>query len=127
MMKLALATAILTATVTLAHAGDPGGVWQSEKDADGDWIDLAIEPCGDNFCGKIANVYGGNPKVVGITIIKGMTQVSDTAWSDGRIFAVDENKWYDSKMELLSPNHLKISGCVAYGLLCEAQTLTRQE
>jgi len=126
MIKLAAMATVLIFAATSASAGDPGGIWQSEKDEDGDWIDLAIEPCGDAFCGKVAHVYGGNPKFVGLTIIEGMTRTDDNSWSDGRIFAVDEDKWYDSNMELLSPNLLKISGCVAYGLLCESQTLRRQ-
>jgi uncharacterized protein (DUF2147 family) len=110
---------------TVAYADGPSGVWQSEKDEDGDWIDLAIGPCGAELCGTVAEVYGGNPEVVGLTIIEGMIQVSENEWSDGRIFAVDEDTWYDSKMELISPDQLKISGCIGFGLLCESQTLNR--
>ncbi len=126
MKKLALMTTVMAIAATTAIAGDPGGIWQSEKDDDGDWIDLAIEPCGDALCGKVANVYGGNPKFVGLTVIEGMTKIDDNSWGDGRIFAVDEDTWYHSQMELLTPDQLKISGCIAYGLLCESQTLRRQ-
>ena len=126
MIKLTLMTTLFAVTATIASAGDPGGIWQSEKDADGDWIDLAIEPCGDALCGKVAQVYGGNPKFVGLTVIEGMTRSGDNSWSDGRIFAVDRDAWFDSKMELVSPNKLKNSGCAAFGLICESQTLHRQ-
>ena len=125
MVKSFLIAAGLVTITTLAHAGDPTGVWQSEKDKDGDWIDLLIQPCGEKFCGTVAEVYGGNPKTVGIQILDGLTKVSENRWSEGRIFAVDEDKWYDSKMELISSDQLKISGCIGYGLLCESQTLKR--
>lgn len=125
MIKFALLTAVFAITATVASAGDPGGLWQSEKDADGDWIDLSIERCGSALCGRIANVHGGNPKFVGLTIIQGMTADDENSWSDGKIFAVDEDTWYDSKMELVGPDQLKISGCLAFGLLCKSQTLRR--
>lgn len=125
MLRLSLITTAFAIVANVSFAGDPGGLWQSEKDDDGDWIDLSIEPCGSSLCGKIANVHGGNPKFVGLTIIQGMTPVDENSWSDGKIFAVDEDTWYDSKMELVGPDQLKISGCVAYGLLCKSQTLRR--
>ncbi len=125
MIRLALTTTVFAALATVASAGDPGGLWQSEKDADGDWIDLSIERCGSAFCGKVAQVHGGNPKIVGLTILRGLTQVDENSWSDGKIFAVDEDTWYDSKMELVAPDRLKVSGCLAYGLLCKSQTLQR--
>ena len=127
MKKVTLLTIAFAITSSFAMAGDPGGIWQSEKDEDGDWIDLSIEPCGAAYCGKVAKVYGGNPKFVGMTIIQGMTKVDENSWTDGKIFAVEEDAWYDSKMELLSPDQLKISGCLAFGLLCKSQTLQRQK
>ena len=125
MLRTAFLTTVFAITATIASAGDPGGLWQSEKDEDGDWIDLAIEPCGSAFCGRVAKVHGGNPKFVGLTVIQGMTRVDENSWSDGKIFAVDEDTWYDSKMELIAPDKLKVSGCLAYGLLCKSQTLRR--
>lgn len=126
MKTLALAAA-LAIVVQPALAGDPTGVWQSQKDEDGDWIDLAIVPCGEKLCGQIAEVYGGNPDNKGLTIIEGMTRVGTTAWSEGRIYAVNEDTWYDSRMELVSPDRLRVSGCIGYGLLCESQTLSRRK
>lgn len=111
----------------LAHANDPIGVWQSQKDDDGDWIDLSIEPCGPQLCGTVAQVYGGNPKVVGMTIIEGMTRVDAQSWSDGRLLDVDADTWYDSRMKLLADDRLEIFGCIGFGLLCESMTLSRLE
>lgn len=127
MVRPVLIATILAAMTSVAYADGPKGVWQSEKDDDGDYIDLAIEPCGEELCGTVAEVYGGNPDVVGMTIIEGMIQVGENEWSDGRIFAVDEDTWYDSKMELISPDQLRISGCIGFGMLCESQTLNRQQ
>lgn len=127
MAKSILAAAVIALIASAAHADDPSGVWQSEKDDDGDWIDLAIEPCGEEYCGTVAQVYGGNPDVVGMTIIEGMIFAGDNVWEDGRLFAVDEDTWYSSNMELLSPDQLKISACIGFDLLCESQTLVRTD
>jgi len=129
-MRLSVfATAAMFALTSLpAFAGDPSGLWASEKNDEGKWISVNIAPCGSQMCGVIASVHGGaDPSGIGKPIIKGMNKYGETKWDDGEIYAPDDKEWYDSKMELLSDNQLSVSGCVAFGLICRAQTWTRAQ
>jgi len=45
-------------------------------------------------------------------------------WGDGTIWAPDDDKTYDSSMEL-SGNTLEVSGCVLGGIICRGQDWTR--
>ena len=121
-------TALLALTSVPALAGDPTGVWTSEKNDEGKWITVTIAPCGSLVCGVISNVHGGaDPSGVGKPIIKGMQKYGENRWDDGEIYAPDDKEWYDSKMELISDNQLSVSGCVAFGLICRSQTWTRAQ
>ena len=46
------------------------------------------------------------------------------SWDDGRIWKADEDKVYDSEMELRGDT-LVVSGCVLGGLICRSQTWPR--
>ncbi len=124
-----LAAASLIALTSIpAFAGDASGVWTSEKNDEGKWITVTIAPCGSQTCGVISNVHGGgDPSSVGIPIIKGMNKYGENKWDDGEIYAPDDKKWYDSKMELVSDTQLSVSGCVAFGLICRSQVWTRTQ
>jgi len=123
----ALAAVTLVALTTApALAADPTGVWTSEKNDEGKWITVTIAPCGTQMCGVISNVHGGgDPSGIGKPIIKGMNKYGDNRWDDGEIFAPDDKKWYDAKMELLSDTKLSVAGCVGFGLICRSQTWTK--
>lgn len=125
----AIATAALLAlTAVPALGADATGVWASEKNDEGKWITVTIAPCGTQMCGVISSVHGGgDPTNIGKPIIKGMNKSGENRWDDGEIFAPDDKKWYDSKMELVSDTQLSVSGCVAFGLICRAQTWTRAQ
>ena len=47
------------------------------------------------------------------------------SWSSGTIWAPDRDKTYRAKMEMLSADQMKVSGCVAGGLICRGQTWLR--
>jgi len=123
--RATLAAALLSFTATAAFAGDPSGVWASEKNDEGKWIDVTIAPCGGQMCGTITKVHGGDPSIVGTVMIKGMNAYNDDRWDDGEIYAPDDKEWYDAKMKLVSNSNLEVSGCVAFGLICRAQSWTR--
>lgn len=108
-----------------AFAGDPSGVWASEKNDEGKWINVTIAPCGPQVCGTITKVHGGDTSVEGKQMIKGMNKYGDNRWDDGEIWAPDDKEWYDAKMELTSDTQLSVSGCVAFGLICRSQTWTK--
>lgn len=122
------AAALLALTSVPALAADASGVWTSEKNDEGKWITVTIAPCGQQMCGVITAVHGGaDPSGVGKPIIRGMNKYGDNRWDDGEIFAPDEKKWYDSKMELVSDTQLDVAGCVAFGIICRSQSWTRAQ
>jgi uncharacterized protein (DUF2147 family) len=119
------AAAFLTLSATTAFAGDPIGTWASAKNDEGKSLDMTITACGSQLCGTIAKVHGGDTSVEGKQMLKGMNKYGDNRWDDGEIWAADDKKWYDSKMEMTSDNDLTVSGCVAFGLICREVKWTR--
>ena len=112
--------------MSLPAFADITGNWLSEKNDEGKQISVEIYNCGDQICGKVTNVHNSdNTSIIGMELIEGMQQKSDTKYSGGRIFAPDTEKWYKSKIKVTDENTLKVSGCVAGGLICRGQVWTR--
>lgn len=124
------AVAVLSALATGAVAQDVNGIWQTEPGDTGGFLHITIAPCGDKTCGTIRTAFDGDQAVVadyahlGKPIIWDMTADGSGAWSSGKIWAPDRDKTYRSKMSL-SGNTLKVSGCVAGGLICRSQNWVR--
>ncbi|MEM9147543.1 MAG: DUF2147 domain-containing protein [Pseudomonadota bacterium] len=122
-LLLALGLAVGLAGTAFA---DPSGLWKSEPNDKGRFIQVSIEPCGPNFCGTI--VESNSPKreeLVGRAIIMDMAPAGENRWEDGSIWAPDDDETYDAKMELLDANRLEVSGCALLGLVCRGQIWTR--
>jgi uncharacterized protein (DUF2147 family) len=111
-----------------AQAQEVFGVWQSEKTDDGRYLHIEVHPCADDrgkVCGTIAGAFGGASAAnIGRPIIWDMVPEGPNAWDDGRIWKVDEDKVYDSEMELRGDT-LVVSGCVLGGLICKSQNWPR--
>jgi len=130
---LAAAAAVLS---TSAFANDVFGLWKSEVNDEGGFIHVEIGPCasdGGKICGVIKDAFNEDPakldtkrrdEIVGKTIIADMVADGDNEWGDGTIWAPDDDKTYDSSMEL-SGNTLEVSGCVLGGIICRGQDWTR--
>jgi len=126
MRNLAFAAIAMTLASTSAFAAGPTGVWQSEKNDEGRWIEVTVGHCGSQICGTISEVHGTTDRSkVGMQMIRAMVPDGPNAWDDGEIFAPDDEKWYDSNMKMLSDTQLEVSGCVAFGLICRSQIWTR--
>lgn len=125
MKKLALAAIAASIFMAGPALADPVfGSWKSQPGDNGAYIHVKIASCGAKVCGKITKVVGGKTTVVGRSIIKNMKSDGGGKYSGGTIWAPDKDKTYASKMQL-SGNKLKVSGCVAGGLICRSQTWTR--
>lgn len=119
-----------------AQANDVFGLWKSEVADDGGYIHVAIGPCASDaakVCGIIEDAGNAIPanadparreELLGKTIIDAMVPNGTNAWDDGTIWAPDDDKTYDSTMEL-NGNVLTVSGCVLGGLICRGQDWTR--
>ena len=131
---LIAASVVLIATPSLA--ADAIGTWQSEKADDGGYIHVSVAPCAHNaakLCGTIIDAFNDDPAAMdetraaelrGKVMIKDMEPSGATAWSNGTIWAPDDDETYASKMEL-DGDVLTVSGCVLAGLICRGQDWTR--
>ena len=60
--SLFAAAAALGLMAAPALAGDPTGLWATEKNDDGAYLTVDVKPCGDKMCGYIANAFDGAGK-----------------------------------------------------------------
>jgi len=117
-------TAAFMAIAGAAGAQDLSGIWQTEPGDTGGFLHVSIAPCGDKVCGTINRAFDKDLQVVegyehaGKPIIWDMASSGSGSWSDGKIWAPDRDKTYNSKMEL-DGNILKVSGCVL--VICRSQ------
>lgn len=120
---------LLLVAVSLASVpafADITGNWLSAKNDEGKQISIEIYNCGEKICGKITEVHNSNDtSIIGAEIVQNMKKKSDTKYSGGKIYAPDTDKWYKSKIKIKDENTLKVSGCVAGGIICRGQIWTR--
>ena len=126
MRTIALAAAFAL-TAGAALAADPiEGVWQTQPD-EGSVALVQIAPCGGAFCGTIVRTFKGQQEYpspnIGKQIVIGMTPSGGGAYA-GKVLRPADNKVYNGKAQV-SGSAMKLSGCVAGGLICKSQTWTR--
>ncbi len=125
--KIRLMLGLVASLVALPAYADITGNWLSEKNEEGKQISVEIYNCGEQICGKITDVHNSdNTKIIGTEIIEGMSKKNEKKYSGGKIYAPDTEKWYKSKIKVKDENTLKVSGCVAGGLICRGQIWTRE-
>lgn len=110
-----------------AAAADPvEGTWKTQVD-DGSYAYVGMKPCGDKICGTIDRTFdaGGEYQSpnLGEYIVINMVPQGGGRY-EGRVWRPSNDKIYMGKMQLQG-NALKLSGCVAGGLLCSSQTWQR--
>lgn len=123
-LTLALAGVALSAGAALA---DPvHGVWKTEVD-DGAYAHVTIADCGAKICGTISRTFDADgeyqSKNLGKRIIRGMVPQGGGKYA-GQVWRPSNGKLYKGKLKL-GGNTLKMSGCVAGGLICSSQTWSR--
>ncbi|WP_323766571.1 DUF2147 domain-containing protein [Marinovum sp.] len=126
MKRLASALAALTLTAGMAQADPALGVWQTEAD-DGAYAHVTIAPCGAQLCGTISRTFKGSTEYTspnrGKQLVRGMTPQGNGKYT-GKVWRPSNNKIYNGKMQV-SGQTLKMSGCIAGGLLCSSQVWSR--
>lgn len=126
-MKRTFSACIALVVVAGVAKADPlEGVWQTEPD-NGAYAHVAIAPCGNLLCGKIARTFKDASEYVspniGKTIVIDMAADGEATYK-GKVWRPSNNKTYLGKIALKG-DRIKLSGCVAGGLLCSKQTWTR--
>ena len=115
---------VLSAGIVLA---DPlEGMWQTETD-DGAFAHVDIGPCGVTFCGKIARTFKEGAEYaspnLGKMLVIDMASEGNGKYR-GKVWRPSNNKIYIGKIAL-DGDSMRLSGCVAGGLLCSKQTWSR--
>lgn len=131
-MKRTLTALVLAAaSASPALAADATGTWQTEPGDTGGVLHVTVAPCGSAVCGTIKHAFSADKSQnttyehLGKQMIWDMAAEGEGRWAKGKIWAPDSDKTYRAKMELLSADQLKVSGCVAGGLICRGQTWIR--
>lgn len=134
-LALAVSTAFAPALVSANPVASADPVAASAMTVPGTWINpkgtvkVKTGNCGTELCGWIvwANDQAisdardaGVDKLVGTVLLQDYHSTGADRWQ-GRVYVPDMGGTYFSRMELLDPNHLKISGCVLGGWICKSQ------
>lgn len=122
---------IAAALVSLAMAGaawaDPvEGTWQTQVDDDR-YAHVKMAPCGSAICGVIVKTFLNGENYaspnLGKKLVLDMVPEGSGKYK-GKVWRPSNGKVYIGKMDVAG-NSLKLSGCVAGGLICSKQTWTR--
>lgn len=127
---LAMAATLMSAS---AFAADAKGTWVRPSGSSR----IQISSCGGSLCGKLVWLRDKDKKdeknpdaskrsrsLLGVQTVYGMKPDGDDVWK-GKVYNAEDGKTYSGKMELISANKLKLSGCVLGGLICKGETWTR--
>ena len=127
------ATLPILALLAVAAAQAP-----SEPSIEGRWKSpggnsiIEIAPCGSDWCGTVAwasaSAKQASAKVtnqlVGTQLLTGLQQDPDGRWH-GKLFIPDKNMRVTAKLQLVSAQQLKVSGCAAGRALCKSALWSR--
>lgn len=124
-----IASALALAAVQ-ANGGSIEGRWKSSG---GNSI-IDIAPCGSSWCGTVAwasakakkDAAKAAPQLVGTQLLTGLQQDKNGRWQ-GKIFIPDKNMRATAKIDVVSSQQLKVSGCAAGKALCKSALWTRAE
>lgn len=129
MRKFLTIAAILVANTA---AADPvAGLWKTAPQDDGSYGFVTVAPCGDKICGTLVKgvnaagevaTSGGN---IGKRIVWDMVAKGDGRYGDGKIWAPDRDKTYNSEM-ILEGDALRVRGCV-FGICRDGGLWTRAD
>lgn len=121
-----LAALVLGATAAIADPVE--GLWRTETGDSGGHLEVSIYPCEGAICGVIRKAIGddGQPapdyEHLNKRMIWDMQANGNGTYGNGKIWAPDRNKTYNSKMQL-NGNQLTVEGCMIG--ICRGQTWTR--
>ncbi len=128
MKKLLTAAAAFAIGATTAIADPVFGTWQTIPDDNGYYGHIKVAQCGTKICGTLVQSFdsAGKPidsENIGKNIIWDMKIAGGGKYAEGKVWAPDRDKTYNSKMTL-SGNSLKIKGCI-FGICRDGGTWTR--
>ncbi|RMF41341.1 MAG: DUF2147 domain-containing protein [Alphaproteobacteria bacterium] len=128
------ALALALATAAPALGADATGLWRTEPDGQGRYLEVRIDPCRRApalLCGRIVKARDRTGTRLdypheGRWMIRNMKPDGPDRWRDGRIWHPIHEAVFPAHMEI-SGRILQISGCALGGLICETQGWVRLE
>jgi uncharacterized protein (DUF2147 family) len=126
-----LASTILVLAMQAVQTPAPPSIEGRWKSPGGNSI-IEIAPCGDKLCGTVAwasdkakhDSRKTTDQLVGTQLLTNLEQRKDGSWL-GKLFIPDKNMRATAKIQLPSPQQLKVSGCAAGKALCKSAIWTR--
>ena len=123
---------VIATAPTVVLAGGVEGVWRTEADDKGAYLEVTIGPCESDpskTCGNITRAVtkqGTDSKYpnLGRPIVKDMQSADGTDYSGGTIWDPVHDKTFSSKMHLRGDD-LDVKGCVS--IICSGQDWKRVE
>ena len=121
---------ILAAAAQAPTSTSIDGLWRSPG---GNSI-ISIGACGESLCGTVAwasaKAKQDSSKVtdhlVGTQLLTGLQQDRKGIWR-GKLFIPDKNMRVTAKIQRISDEQLKVSGCAAGRALCKSTLWTRTD
>jgi uncharacterized protein (DUF2147 family) len=122
-------TGLILLLAAQASASTPiEGLWKSPG---GNSI-ISIGACGSNLCGTVAWASAQakqasrktTSQLVGTQLLTNLQQGKDGRWQ-GKLFIPDKNMRVTAKIQLVSDQQLRVSGCLAGKSLCRSDLWTR--
>ena len=93
---------------------------------------IGIRLCGTLLCGTVewasdkakADAAKGTDKLIGADLLSSVKATDDNRWT-GKLFVPDQKVRVKAKLELISEQQLRVTGCVLGKSLCRSQLWTR--
>ena len=128
-MRVAASICLFLASSAQAQEGSIEGRWRSPG---GNSI-MEIAPCGSDMCGTVAwasdrakkDAAKVTAQLIGTQLLTGLQEKKPGRWQ-GKLFIPDRNMRVTAKIQLLSAQQLKVSGCAA-AVLCHSQIWNRYD
>ncbi len=105
------------------------GLWHNPMGT----IQVRTMNCNGELCGTIAHATpeaeqdareSGVTELIGVQLLSGYRETAPGKWS-GIVFVPDMGRRFSSRIVQISPDTLKISGCLIGGWFCKSQIWTR--
>ena len=119
--------------VLAAQSPPPPSIEGRWKSPGGNSI-IEIAPCGGSECGTVVwasdkakqDARKTTDQLVGTALLTNLAVKRGDRWQ-GKLFIPDKNIRATAKLELISPQQMKVSGCAAGKALCKSALWTRAE
>ena len=114
---------------TPAAAASIEGLWRNPSSS----VIIDISQCGDSLCGTVKwasakaqqDARKGTSQLIGEQLLTNL-EAKGSSWR-GKLFVPDQKMRVNAKVQLVSDQVLKVSGCAMGKALCKSQLWTRTD